>query len=135
MSRPRYRWWGYVKGIIQLYPGRLKELRRRQEARITPKYGPSASGASEPARTTEELGVVSLGRHVDIEMEAVRLALEDRARKPDGTARIRQIEMYHFRRTHTRDGASKAAGVSTAAGRRWNAEFIYTVARYRDLID
>lgn len=135
MSKPRYKWWSYVRWMIRLYPERVAELHRRQDARIIARYGPQAGGGSGPNRSTEDLGTVSLGRHVDREIEAVRLAIEDVRRMPDADARLRQIELYHWKRTHTLDGASIAVGVSERTGQTWNADFIYAVAAHFDLVD
>ena len=135
MSKPRYKWWSYVRWMIRLYPDRLAELRRRQDARITPRYGPMSPGGSGPNRTTEDLGTVSLGSVVDREMRAVRLALEETAALPHGDLRLQIIEAYHWKRTHTLDGASLAVGVSEITGRRWNAEFITGVAKHFGLLE
>lgn len=135
MSKPRYPWWDYMRKIVKLYPGRVAELRRRQEAKITAKYGPMSPGGSGVSRSTEELGTVSLGSVVDREMQAVRLALEDVAALEHGELRLRQIELYYWKRTHTLDGASRAVGVSDATGWRWNAEFIRSVAQHFGLLD
>ena len=135
MSKPRYKWWSYVRWMIRLYPERVAELRRRQEANTTAAYGIRAPSGSDVHRSTEDLGTVSLGSVVDREMQAVRLALEEIAAMPNGDQRLRIIEMYHWKRTHTLDGASYAAGVSDVTGRRWNAEFIGLVAKYFGLLD
>lgn len=135
MSKPRYKWWSYARWMIRLYPERVAELRRRQKAKITAKYGPMSPGGSGVSRSTEELGTVSLGGVVDREMQAVRQALEDTAALPNGEIRLQIIEAYHWKRTHTLDGASLAAGVSEITGRRWNAEFICCVGRHFGLLD
>lgn len=135
MSKPRYKWWSYVRWMIRLYPDRVAELRRRQDARITGRYGPQTPGGSGVNRSTEELGTVSLGAVVDREMDAVRLALDEIAQLPSGPQRLQIIEAYHWKRTHTLDGASFAAGVSDITGRRWNAEFICSVAKYFGLLE
>ena len=134
MSKPRYKWWSYVKWMIRLYPERVAELRRRQEASVTANYN-AMPGGSEPSRTTENLGLVTLGNPADREMAAVRMAIEDVTALPDGPLRLRQIELYHWARTHTLDGASAAVNVSDRTGRQWNAEFIRAVAAHFGLLD
>ena len=134
MSKPRYKWWSYVKWMIRLYPERVAELRRRQEASVTANYN-AMPGGSDPARTTETLGLVSLGNPADREMDAVRRAIEDISALPDGSLRLQQIQLYHWARTHTLDGASAAVNVSERTGREWNAEFIRAVAAHFGLLD
>ena len=135
MSTPRYKWWSYVRWMIRLYPERIAELRRRQEAKTTAAYGIRSPSGSEVHRTTEDLGTVSLGRVVDLEIDAVRRALEDTAALPDGDLRLQLIDSYYWKKTHDLDGAARAAFVSDVTGRRWNAEFVRTVARYFGLLD
>ena len=135
MSKPRYKWWSYVRWMIRLYPERVAELRRRQEANVTAAYGGRTPSGTDIHRSTENLGTVSLGATVDREMQAVRRALEDISALPNADLRLRIIEMYYWKRTHTLDGASYAVNVADVTGRRWNAEFIGLVAKYFGLLD
>jgi len=135
MSKPRYKWWSYVRWMVRLYPERVAELRRRQEAGTVAKYGPMTPGGSGVNRTTENLATVSLGKVVDREMEAVRQAIEQTAALPTGELRLRIIEAYHWKRTHTLDGASLAVGVSERTGQDWNAAFIRAVAKNFGLLE
>lgn len=132
MSKPRYKWWSYVKWMIRLYPDRVAELRRRQEASVTANYSP-VPGGSEPGRTTEELGTASLGKAVDREVEAVRRAIEETESLANGAERLRLIDLIFWKKTHTLVGACDACHVSERTGRQWHTEFIYMVAKFRDL--
>ena len=132
MSKPRYKWWSYVKWMIRLYPERVAELRRRQEASVTANYN-AMPGGSEASRTTEELGTVSLGKAVDREVAAVRYAIEHTGYLKDGPERIHLIELIYWKKTHTLTGACDVCHVSERTGQQWHADFIHTVAKYRDL--
>lgn len=123
-----------MRKIIQLYPGRVAELRRLQEARITPQYGGQGGRRSDINRSTEDLGTASLGPVVDREVDAVRRALEEIAALPDGDLRLRQIDLYYWKRTHDLDGASRAVHVSEATGNRWHIYFVRAVARHFGLL-
>lgn len=110
----------------------MAELRRKQEAAITPKYNGMPGGGG-PRRTTEDLGTATLGKAVDREVEAVRAAIEETKRMKRGGERLQLIDLIFWKKTHTLDGACAACHVSERTGRRWHAEFIHLVARNRDL--
>lgn len=133
MSRPRYKWWSYVKWMIRLYPERVAELRRRQEAAVTPRYD-AMPGGSEASRTTEELGTASLGRTVDREVEAVRRAIEETENMKTGDLRLRIIDLVYWKQSHTLQGACDAVYVSYDTGKTYQGDFIRCVARYFDLL-
>lgn len=118
--------------MIRLYPERMAELRRRQEAAVTANYN-ALPGGSEASRTTEDLGTVSLGKAVDREVAAVRYAIEHTEMLRDGQERIRLIELVYWKKTHTLAGASEACHVSERTGRQWHGDFIHTVAKFCDL--
>ena len=35
MSKPRYRWWGYVKAVIRAYPALDKVMRPQQDTALS----------------------------------------------------------------------------------------------------
>lgn len=129
MSKPRYKWWSYVRWMIRLYPERLAELRQLQDARITTRYDGQPGRCSGVNRSTEKLGTVSLGAVVDREFDAVRRALEETAALPDGDLRLQLIDLYYWKRTHDLDGASRAVHISESTGRLWHGRFVQDVAR------
>ena len=54
MSRPRYDWWGYVKGMIRRYPALCRQYWDLHSQSVTALYGPQG-GAGDDARKTERL--------------------------------------------------------------------------------
>lgn len=128
MSRPRYAWWGYVKSMIRLYPMRMEELRRMQEAKTIAGYGETIGGA--PRRATEDLATASLGDQIDREVEAVRLAIEETEGLRDGSERLALIALVFWKRTHTLTGACDVCHVSERTGQQWHGDFIHAVSRY-----
>jgi len=128
MSKPRYKWWSYVKWMIRLYPERKEEIRRRMEPSVTPKYN-AMPGGTDVSRTTEQLGLVSLGKTIDKEVEAVERAIEATNRMKDGAGRLDLIRLVLWAGTHTLPGACVECHVSERTGRRWHTDFIHLVAR------
>lgn len=61
MSKPRDKWWSYVKWMIRLYPERVQELGEMQGARLTANYD-AMPRSGRTARTTENLGTTTPGR-------------------------------------------------------------------------
>ena len=127
MSRPRY-WWSHAKWIIRFQKEREEKLREMQSAKTTANYSAMPRG-SDPARTTENLGTVSLGEPADTEMEAVRKAIEETSALPDGKERMRLISLVFWEKTHTLTGACIECHVGDRTGQQWHAEFIHLVAK------
>ena len=98
MSKPRERWWGYVKACLRSYP----ELRRNAEA---------LRGQSRR------------------EYEAVRDALAETERLPDGPARMELARLVLTERVCSLDGAALRLHISTATARRWHQSVIRLTAR------
>lgn len=128
MSKPRNKWWSYVKWMIRLYPMRVEELSRRQAATVTPNYSAMPKG-SDPSRTTENLGTISLGNPADREMDAVRLAIEDTLKLKDGNYRMILVDLVFWRKTHTLNGAALELHTSERTAERWHNDFIHQVAK------
>ena len=80
MSRPRYDWWGYVKGMIRRYPALCRQYWDLHSQSMTALYGPQG-GAGDDARKTERLAIRELPATKQREYEAVRLAV---IRQKDG---------------------------------------------------
>ena len=128
MSRPKYKWWSYVRWAIKLYPDRVAEIRRRQAQSITPNYN-AMPGGSDVTRVTENLGMVSLGATVDREITAVEDAIHETHKRKDGDMRMALINMVYWEKSHTLPGACMKLCISEGTGRNWNAEFVYLVAK------
>jgi len=133
MSKPRYKWWSYVKWMIRLYPERMTELRRRQEASVTVRYG-AAPGGGGLSRVTEDRGTVSLGKTVDREMAAVEKAIRETEGMETGAARLRIIELVYWKESRTLQGACDAVHVAYDTGKVYHAEFVRCVAKHFDLL-
>lgn len=134
MGKPRYKWLGYVQWMIRLYPERLKELRRLQEASRVASYGGVFCG-SEISRPTERRGMVSLGATCDREVEAVRRAIETTKAKRNGDLTLKLIDLEFWRRSHNMTGAAAACYLSESTAKRLRCAFIQEVGRNFGLCD
>ena len=114
--------------MIRLYPERVQWLRERQAATITPNYTAMPRG-SDPTRTTENLGTISLGTVADREQYAVAQAIETTRSVPTGAERLHLIDLVFWKKTHTLEGAAHECSVSTRTAQQWHADFIHEVAR------
>lgn len=119
MSKPRYRWWGYVKNVIRAYP----ELKQQYED-----TGQASGGAHTPD------AIRALSRQDQREYEAVSAAVWVTERYPNGKQRMDIIRMVYWKQSHTLDGAGEAAGYKEAQVRRINGAFIMLVAEYLGLL-
>lgn len=127
MSKPRYKWWGYVKWVIRDYPAKCEELKAMQNMAVTPSYSPQGHG-SEASRTTELVALRGFTGQKEREYEAVRQAAEETANYRDGTFRMKFIELLFWKKTHTLEGAAMACNTSYRTARRWHTDFIMLTA-------
>lgn len=132
MSRPRYRWWGYVKNVIRAYPELQRQAAEPPPVSLTAKYGPVAPSGGE-GRPVEGVAVKRLSGRDMAEYEAVRAAIRETAKLPNGETRLRIIELVYWKRSHTLWGAGREVGYSYAQVKRFQEKFICLVAEKLDL--
>ena len=130
MSRPRYRWWGYVKNVIRAYPELRERLLEAPETAVTAGYGPQTrrNGSGRPI----ERSVVQRlsGRDAE-EYEAVNAAIRETARMSNGEARLAIIDLVYWKRGKVCvDEAGMRVGYSPKQAKRICVEFIRLVAFY-----
>lgn len=136
MSKPRYRWWGYVRNVIRAYP----ELRRQYEdlhsISITASYGGMeggrGSGVSDP---TMRAAILQLPKQEQREFEAVNAAVWVTSRYPNGKQRMEIIRLVYWKRSHTVDGAGEVVGYKEAQARRIHNAFVVLVAEYLGVME
>lgn len=130
----RFKWYGYIRWMIRLYPARVQELRRLQHAaKVTP-YDRGVHGNS-ISRPTEILGTVTLGATCDREVEAVRKAILATRAKRNGDLILRLIDLQFWSSTHNQSGAALELYISQKTARRWTCDFMQEVARNFGLMD
>ena len=127
MSKPRYGWWGYVKSMIRNYPQRCREWEELKTISATPNYEAVGHGTN-ISKPTEQVALKLLPRVKQQEFDAVREALQETEREPNGRHKIELIRLVYWKKSHTVDGAGYAIGVGARTARRWHAGFVYLVA-------
>lgn len=116
MSRPRYDWWPYVKGMIRRYPA----LRERLSGIPPPPPGT-------PARFLET--------NAQREYEAVRRAIEQTERYRNGRDRLKVIDLVLWKQSHTIEGAAMQVPCSIATAKRYHGDFVRRVAENYGIFD
>lgn len=132
MSRPRYKWWGYVKWVIRDYPTKKDELAQMQSTSMTANYNAMPHG-SEASRSTENVALRGFTGQKQREYDGVVSAISDTLSRVDGSERLRMIDLIFWHKTHTLEGAAMQCNVSYATAKIWHNDFIRTVAKYMDL--
>lgn len=139
MSKPREKWWGYVKACIREYPATYDELRKARAEAAIPKNGPSRPTEWEALIHLEgnflpgdsEILCGQRGR----EFYGVRAALIETAGLKNGPERLQIIEAVFLKGTHTLSGAAALCHVSERTARRWHGDFIRLTASHMNLTD
>lgn len=127
MSRPRYRWWGYVKSVIRAYPELRKKMMEPIHTPVTAKYGPHA-GQNGAGRALEGAVVKRLSGRDVAEFEAVDAAIRETSKLENGEARLAIIDLVYWKRSHTLAGAGMQIGYSYRRTKDLHQQFVCAVA-------
>lgn len=134
MSKPRYKWWGYIRNVIRAYPDLKREYDSLHEQSITAKYS-GMPGGGEVSRGTENIAIRELPNTKQREYEAVRRAIEATTRLPNGQQRMKIVDLVYWKKSHTVEGAAMKAGYSIDRGKQMHGDFIRLVAKNYGLMD
>jgi len=134
MSKPRYDWWPYAKGMIRRYPALKQEYSDLHSMSITPAYSSMPHG-SEVSRTVENIALIELPKTQQREFAAVCKAIATTERYRNGADRLTLIRLMYWDNTHTMQGAALSVPVSYDTAKEWNREFIRLVAANFGLMD
>lgn len=134
MSKPRYRWWGYIKAVIRSYPALKKEYEDLHEQSVTAKYS-GMPGAGNVSRGTENIAIRELPSTKQREYEAVKRAIESVCLLRSGKDRLALVDMVFWKKSHTLSGAAYKLSISDTTAQRYHGEFIRLVARIYGLMD
>lgn len=134
MSKPRYKWWGYIKAVIRAYPNLQREYEDLHEQSITAKMSgmPGGGGVS---RGTEDIAVRELPYTKQREYEAVRRAVEHTKQFRNGKERLEIIDLMYWKNSHTLAGAGLKVGYGYDRAKQIHKEFVVAVATYYGLLD
>ena len=134
MSKPRYDWWPYVKGMVRRYPALRAEYADLHSQSVTANYsGMPRSG--DVSRGTEDIAVRELPTNSQREYEAVRRAIEQTERYQNGLQRLAIIRMVLWDGQYTLEGAALQIPCGIATAWRWHGEFIRLVASNYGFLD
>ena len=128
MSKPRYRWWGYIRNVIRAYPELKKEYEELHQQSVTANTS-GMSGGNGLSRGTENVALRELPKTKQKEYDAVSRAIEITKRMPNGIQRLQIIDLVYWKRTHTVEGAAMKVGYSVDRGKQLHGEFVRLVAK------
>lgn len=134
MSRSRYIWWSYVKGMIRRYPELKRAYEDLHNQPVTQSYSGMPGGGG-VGRGLERAAIRELPRTKQREYEAVRRAVETTKRYRNGDERLKVIRLVLWDRSHTLEGAARSVPCGIATAKRWHGTFILQVAKNYGLLD
>ena len=134
MSRPRYKWWGYVKNMIRAYPGLRKEYDDLHRQSITANMSGMPGGGA-ASRGTENIALKELPKAKQMEYDAVRKAIAVTEKMKNGSERLKIINLVFWKNSHTLQGAAMAIPVSYETAVEYHRDFIMIAAYFRELVD
>lgn len=134
MSKPRYDWWSYVKGMIRRYPelcARQEELRRTS---LSPDLSGMPHGHGKISNPVADAALRELPKINQREMEAVSKAIEETKKLDTGEERLLMIRLVFWDKTHTLDGVAMKMNRCKRTIVQWHIDFINAVAKNFELI-
>lgn len=134
MSKPRYDWWPYVKGMIRRYPALKEQYDDLHSPSLVADYSGMPHGGGS-GRSLESLAVRELPSNSQREFEAVRRAIWQTERYPNGRQRLSIIQMVLWDKRYTLEGAALMIPCGIATAWRWHQDFIRQVAKNYGLMD
>lgn len=133
MSKPRYRWWGYVRNVIRAYPDLKTQYADLHEQSVTANYDPKPRCGGN-GRSLESIALRELAPQEQREYMAVRNAITATERYDTGKERVEFISAIYFRGRQRRiSDVYPAFNIAEATARRWHGDFIRLVAGYLGL--
>lgn len=136
MSKPRYTWWAYAKGMIRDYPSLKEEHEALRGQSLTASYEgmPSAHGCT--SRSVEEALTKGLSGARRREYDAVAKAVAQTERMASGRDRLALIRMVYWDKPPSllRETALLVP-CSEATARRWHGQFLRLVAKNFGMLD
>ena len=134
MSKPRYKWWGYVRNMIRAYPALQSEYRSIHCPTVTANISgmPGGGSISDP---TMMVAIRELPGTRQREFEAVRQAVRTFECQKGGNDVLRLIDLVFWKDICTLNGAAQRIGVSYETAKRYQQQFILLVAKNYGLLD
>ena len=127
MSKPRYDWWTYVKGMIRRYP----ELKRHYEVFFKSGASFQATDITKGGEILKPIKIATLKRLSKInwkEYDAVSRAIEDTRQYENGGERLKVVDLVFWKKSCTLTGAAMQVPCSKRTAQEWHRQFIRLVA-------
>ena len=130
MSKPRYKWWGYIRNVIRSYPELKREYESLHQQSVTASLS-GMPGSGQVSRGTEDVAIRELPRTKQREYDAVRQAIELTRRMPNGELRLRIIDLVFWKGSKGLQDAGESVGYTYKTARTIQGTFIkLTAAAY-----
>jgi hypothetical protein len=129
VSKPRYRWWGFVRRMIRDYPGLQYALALlHEQSTVADLSGmPHGSGVG---RSIEAIAMRQLPEDDQKVYDAVKKAIEITSLQSEGTVRLKLITMmYWSNKPFTAKAAALGLHISDATAKRWHGDFVRLVGK------
>lgn len=127
MSKPRYRWWGYIKNVIRAYPELKSKYEDMHSQSMTANLSGMPGGGS-ASRTVENIAIRELPKGEQEEFEAVRKAVDVTERLRTGADRLKIISLVFWKGSHTLHGAAMETHIGYDTAIDYHGDFIMIVA-------
>lgn len=114
---------------IKAYPERKRRLAELRRPKLTLSYSCAGGHGSEVGDPTGAAATRTLPEKQQEELEAVERAIEQTLRLPDGTARMKVVELRFFRKTHSLIGAALEVNYSRDWAKMASGDFIREVVK------
>ena len=129
MSRPRYRWWGFVKRMIRDYRGLKVVYDDLHSQSITANTSGMPKGGGN-GRAIESITMRRLPEDDQKAYDAVSRAVELTSLLPDGKDRLDLIRyVYWCKKSHNIKDAALLCHVSGITAKRWHGDFVRLVGQ------
>lgn len=133
MSKPRYKWWGYIKNVIRAYPALKREYDDLHKQSITANMSGMPSGGA-ISRGVENIVARELPKPEQQEYDAVRKAILATERMKTGPDRLKLVNLVFWKNSHTLGGAAMVVNVSYETAVEYHRDFIMLTAYHKELI-
>ena len=128
MSKPRYKWWGYIRKVVWAYPELKQKYEELHQQSLTACIGgmPAGGGVS---RGTENIAVRELPPTEQKEYDAVRRAIELTRKMPKGKLRLGIIDQVFWKKRKNLQDAGDAVGYAYKMARDIQSTFLKLVGQ------
>lgn len=138
MSKPRYKWWGYIRNVIRGYPGLKEELNDLHSTNMIAQYGSTGGGrSSDISDSVYKSAIKELPTQKRKEYEAVNAAKWTTEKYPNGKQRVEMIRLMYWCENYSYNlvGAGLKVGYEEAQAKRIHREFVLLVAEYMGMLE